>query len=264
MRLWGTLWVSPAYKPGKSTKLSRQVWTPQNWDAFLGRLDEVPAKAWVSLGRLASNGFPGSEHWAASVVRDVDAPDFGTLTVRASSREFTDPATSRDVQRRWLDFLDRRLRADPEILFGSLADDGEDADRTELEVALGLFPDDTLPGLDSVLRGYSWVTVCSMRRDAPTGRRRVPRRITRVRPCCPPERRRGAAPGDRRHQGVRPGPRRGRLRPAAPRTPTRHAEPRLHGPRSQDRLRGALTRVPAPVRQDSAALREERREPDQP
>ncbi|MFJ2647061.1 hypothetical protein ACIO1C_10080 [Streptomyces sp. NPDC087420] len=159
--LWGTLWVSPAYRPGKSTKLSGQVWTPGNWDAFLGRLEEVPAKAWVSLGRLASNGFPGPEHWAASVVRDVDAPEFATLAVRASSQEFTDPATSRDVQRRWLDFLDRRLRADPEILFGSLADDGEDADRTELEVALGLFPDETLPGLDSVLRGYSWVTVCS-------------------------------------------------------------------------------------------------------
>ncbi|MFF2525688.1 hypothetical protein [Streptomyces liangshanensis] len=159
--LWGTLWVAPAYKPGRSTKLSGQVWTPRNWDAFLGRLDDVPAKASVMLGRLAANGFPGPDHWTASVVRDADAPDFATFTVRASSQEFTDPATSRDVQRRWLDFLDRRLRAAPGILFGSLADDGEDADRTELEVALGLFPDDTLPGLDSVLRGYSWVTVCS-------------------------------------------------------------------------------------------------------
>ncbi|MDX3525795.1 hypothetical protein P1P75_04925 [Streptomyces sp. ID05-39B] len=160
--LWGTLWVDPAYRPGRSTKSSGQVWTPKNWDAFLGRLEEVPMKARVSMHRLAGDGFPGPVHWQAYMVREVDAPDFGTLSVRRSSQEFTDPATSEEVQRRWLDFLHRRLAADPEVLFGSLADDGESStNRTELEAALGLFADETVPELDSVLRGYSWVTVCS-------------------------------------------------------------------------------------------------------
>ncbi|MFC9397228.1 hypothetical protein ACFTWS_29275 [Streptomyces sp. NPDC057027] len=33
--------------------------------------------------------------------------------------------------------------------------------RTALEASLGLFQDETVPELDTTLRGYSWTTVCS-------------------------------------------------------------------------------------------------------
>ncbi|MFJ8691558.1 hypothetical protein [Streptomyces roseolilacinus] len=159
--LWGTLWVADLARGRR--KRSGEVWTPAAWDGFLARLDTVPFEVTLMLAVLDADGFPAEPWCTVRAERDVEAPEWVRLMVDRSSEEFFSPEAGHATQRRWTDFLHRRLAAaDRTCLHGFIADDVETTThRTALEAALGLFQDETLPVLDHTLRGYSWLTVLS-------------------------------------------------------------------------------------------------------
>ncbi|MER8231483.1 hypothetical protein [Streptomyces sp. NPDC094049] len=159
--LWGSLWTTRVSR-GRRTR-SGKAWSPKAWAFFLQELETEPLGVSVGLARLGADGYPGGPWLRIAAERDFEAPDWVRLMVHRSAEEFFAPERSVEIQRRWTDFLHRRLEAQEQpCLFGCLTDDIETTTyRTALEASLGLFPDETLPEHDTVLRGYSWITVCS-------------------------------------------------------------------------------------------------------
>ncbi|MEE1770331.1 hypothetical protein PUR34_19875 [Streptomyces sp. JV185] len=162
--LWGSFGVTRHTPKGR--KVSSSVWSPRGWQKFLKSVEEVPLAADVRLCRLGADGYPGSPWIDLSMRRQYDAPEWVTLAVDGSSQEFAAPETSLAAQTRWRNFLQRRLEGAESdgrtCLYGCIADDIEVATgRSAFEVALGVFPYETVPTLNHELRGYSWVTVCS-------------------------------------------------------------------------------------------------------
>lgn len=158
----GELWVTISKYVDFEARLKAQPWTARTWAGLRTDLREVPAFVEIRASILGSQGFPGDRWMTLSLRREADAPERVTMTVRRDSRVFADPVSGAATQEAWLDFLRRRLDAGTAPAFGSLSDDGDGVTfRTELEDHSGLFHDDTLPVTDRLLRGYSWVTVCS-------------------------------------------------------------------------------------------------------
>ncbi|MDX3458487.1 hypothetical protein PV396_42245 [Streptomyces sp. ME02-8801-2C] len=154
---WASLLVTRA-----SGRMVETYWSPKNWRTFLRDVEKMPPEAKVQLALVGNDGFPGEPWLDVSVVRERDAPDWIALVVDRTTEEFADTGTRSDAQNRWTAFLGTQAHAHESILFGGVADDAEAATgRTALEATLGLFQDDTFPDLDSVLRGYAWITVCS-------------------------------------------------------------------------------------------------------
>ncbi|OKJ52618.1 hypothetical protein [Streptomyces sp. CB02261] len=159
--LWGSLFTTKVAR-GRRTRSSR-AWSPSEWDAFLDGLEKVPFEVALKLTRLGADGYPAGPWLKVTAERDIEAPEWVRLTADRSSEEFFAPDHSSGVQLQWITFLRRQLvEAGQTCLFGCLTDDVETTtQRTALEASLGLFQDETLPELDSRLRGYSWITVCS-------------------------------------------------------------------------------------------------------
>ncbi|WP_327129789.1 hypothetical protein [Streptomyces sp. NBC_01727] len=154
---WASLLVTRA-----SGRQVETFWSPKNWRTFLRDVEKMPPEAKVQLALVGDDGFPGEPWLDVSVVRERDAPHWIALIVDRTTEEFADPGTRDDAQNRWTEFLRTQAHAHEAVLFGGIADDAEVATgRTAMEATLGLFPDDTFPDLDSVLRGYAWITVCS-------------------------------------------------------------------------------------------------------
>ncbi len=158
----GELWVTISKYVEFESRMKVQPWTKKTWADLLNDLREVPAFVEIRASILDGQGFPGNRWMTVSLRREVEVPEWITMTVRRDSRVFADPVSGAAAQELWLDFLGRRLDAGTTPLFGSLSDDGDGVTfRTELEDQSGLFHDETLPVMDRLLRGYSWVTVCS-------------------------------------------------------------------------------------------------------
>ncbi|MFE9442731.1 hypothetical protein ACFYO2_27920 [Streptomyces sp. NPDC006602] len=157
----GSLWASLLVTRSSGRQVET-YWSPENWRKFLKDVEKRPPAAKVQLAVIGNDGFPGEPWLDVSVVRERDASDWISLIAVRTTEEFGDPRTRNDAQRRWTEFLRSQAHAHEAVLFGSIADDAEFVtDRTALEATLGLFQDDTFPEMDSVLRGYSWITVCS-------------------------------------------------------------------------------------------------------
>ncbi|MFD7965916.1 hypothetical protein ACFV5J_34515 [Streptomyces zaomyceticus] len=159
--LWGSLWTTSMTR-GKRT-LRGRVWSPKEWVSFQRNLEDRPLDVTLKLARLGKDGYPESPWLTITAERDVEAPDWVRLTADRSAEEFFAPERSSEVQRQWTKFLHRQLsEAGRTCLFGCLTDDVDTTtQRTALEASLGLFQDETVTELDTTLRGYSWITVCS-------------------------------------------------------------------------------------------------------
>ena len=159
--LWGSL-LTTRMARGRRTRSGR-AWSPAEWESFLDGFEKVPFEVTLKLTRLGADGYPAGPWFKVTAERDIEAPEWVRLMADRSSEEFFAPDHSSDVQRQWTAFLRRRLEgAGQTCLFGCLTDDVETTtQRTALEASLGLFQDETVPELDTTLRGYSWTTVCS-------------------------------------------------------------------------------------------------------
>ncbi|MFF9912839.1 hypothetical protein [Streptomyces sp. NPDC013457] len=159
--LWGSLWTAKMAR-GNRTRSGR-VWSPKEWGAFLDGLEKEPLEVTLELARLGRDGYPAGPWLTVTAERDFEAPEWVQLMANRSAEEFFAPDRSAELQGRWTDFLHRRLEsAGQTCLFGCVTDDvGMTTHRTALEECLGLFQNETIPELDTTLRGYAWTTVCS-------------------------------------------------------------------------------------------------------
>ncbi|MFE9094892.1 hypothetical protein [Streptomyces sp. NPDC007264] len=157
----GSFWASLLVTRASGHQVETH-WSPKNWRTFLRDMEKMPPEAKVQLAVVGPDGFPGEPWLDVSVVRERDAPDWIALVADRTTEEFGDPGTRAEAQSRWTAFLRSQAHAHETVLFGEVADDAELATgRTALEAALGLFQDDTFTELDSMLRGYGWITICS-------------------------------------------------------------------------------------------------------
>ncbi|MGW6054260.1 hypothetical protein [Streptomyces sp. NPDC055189] len=160
----GTLWASFVY--WETTRGRQQLvetyFCPANWQDFLQQLGYRPREAQLRLALLDTEGQPGEPWLEVSLTRDDDTPDVVSLIAVRTAEEFEDPATTDEAQQRWESFLRDRVEHHRSVLYASVADDGDYiTGRTALEDGLGLLLEDTLPELETTLRGYGWLTVCS-------------------------------------------------------------------------------------------------------
>ncbi|MEU6767814.1 hypothetical protein ABZ916_35565 [Streptomyces sp. NPDC046853] len=160
----GTLWASFLYykTTRRRQRLVETYFSPANWHDFLQELGNRPLDARLQLALLDDEGQPSDPWLEVSVTRDDDAPGVVSLIAVRTTEEFQDPATADDAQRRWESFLRHQVESRGSVLYASVADDADYiTGRTALEDGLGLLPGDTLPELETTLRGYGWLTVCS-------------------------------------------------------------------------------------------------------
>jgi hypothetical protein len=107
---------------------------------------------------LDGRGFPSRSGMGLTVERPDDASGWVVLSADAPAEEFTDPARGHLLQRRWLGFV-RDVAGDLNPSFGHLADDNRGGG-TSLDVLLRRLRDQSVADSRTVLRGYSWVTIC--------------------------------------------------------------------------------------------------------
>ncbi|WP_409055345.1 hypothetical protein [Streptomyces sp. SYP-A7185] len=160
----GTLWASFVYyeTTRRRQRLVETYFSPANWQEFLAQLGHRPLDAQLQLALLDAEGQPGEPWLDVSLTRDHDAPDVVSLVAVRTSEEFEDPATADEAQQRWESLLHSQVQSHGNVLYAYVADDSEHiSGRTALEDGIGLLLGDTLPELETTLRGYGWLTVCS-------------------------------------------------------------------------------------------------------
>ncbi|MEV8320155.1 hypothetical protein AB0Q95_39000 [Streptomyces sp. NPDC059900] len=160
----GTLWASFYYD--ETTRRGQRpvetYFSPAHWQEFLRQLGNRPLVAQLQLALIDDEGQPGEPWLEVSVTRDDDAPGVVSLVAVRTTEEFENPATADDAQQRWESFLRDQVERHGSVLYASVADDADYiTGRTALEDGLGLLLGDTLPELETTLRGYGWLTVCS-------------------------------------------------------------------------------------------------------
>ncbi|MFH9613880.1 hypothetical protein [Streptomyces pratensis] len=164
----GTLWASLRYDTeirGRWKEVETH-WSPENHHTFQRELGNMPVQAGIQLALLDGEGQPGEPWLEVFVIRENETPDVVSLVAVRTAEEFENHTTARPAQTRWEELLREQL-AEAETshiipLYAAICDDAEYiSGRTALEDGLGLLLEDTLPELESTLRGYSWLTVCS-------------------------------------------------------------------------------------------------------
>ena len=127
-----------------------------------GELADLPEKVTVWIGRFTQNGFLGGRLMYATARPLWDTPGWLVLDAEVPADHFTDPATGRAEQQRWLGAIRQAAdRLNPS--FGQI-DYWRDKGKTALERCStwpARNPQLTIPQTRERLRGYAWLTIAS-------------------------------------------------------------------------------------------------------
>ena len=160
----GSRWCSLLVldRKGRKVATSSRPWTPKNWARFLSLSASVSIEMTAKFSTLNGFGHAGEPSLTISAYRLHHAPDWLNLSANYVVGDLHTPPIPDEVVEVWSAFARSQVEKWPPA-FGCLADDSISAGgtRTPLEESSARFPDQTLPLTDSVLRGYSWITVVS-------------------------------------------------------------------------------------------------------
>jgi hypothetical protein len=129
---------------------------------FLGKAPELSIEMSAKFSTLNHFGHAGEPSLTVSAYRPRTNRDWLCLSATMAIGDRRTSSMPDSVADEWSAVLMAQAEKWPPA-FGYLADDSIPAGstRTPLELGTQTFPEDTLPLTDSVLRGYSWMTVVS-------------------------------------------------------------------------------------------------------
>jgi len=150
---WASMWVQ---RRGRRTGW---VYSAANWAAFEQALSKPPDRAEVRITILDRSGVPSRSSVGLTVRRPDDAPGWVVLSADAPAEDFADPGRGDQLQARWLGFV-RAVADDVDPAWGQITDDFR-GPGTPLDTVLRRLADESVASSRTVLRGYSWVTICA-------------------------------------------------------------------------------------------------------
>lgn len=159
---WCSLLVLGDGRTRRRLSTSLRPWSPRNWTNFLAKAPELSIEMSAKFSTLNHFGHAGQPSLTVSAYRPRTNRDWLCLsaTMVVGTRQTASIPDS--VAEEWSALLAAQAEKWPPA-FGYLADDSIPAGstRTPLESGTQSFLSGTLPLTDSVLRGYSWMTVVS-------------------------------------------------------------------------------------------------------
>jgi hypothetical protein len=140
--------------PGRDVMFSEK-----SWPRFLARLRNYPHAVDVMINELDGRGFPVHRGWAGiGIHRDLSMPEWYRFTFGAMAVDTRWPEAP-EIQDRWADLVKRHAAA-VGAYAGGMNDDMGWSGETALQHAIG---GNALAAgtadFQSVLRGYSWITI---------------------------------------------------------------------------------------------------------
>jgi hypothetical protein len=152
------LWAGLITRSTPQGRKRVSVFTEKSWDKFLAGLAKEPYRAELEMCALDDKGFPTQAMARVGVEHVQDNPDWLQFEVVATDSLCRWRGVPQ-LQTDWVSFVRRQAELQ-KCTFGNIANDNV-GERTALEENLLADPAETVPESREVLRGYSWVTICS-------------------------------------------------------------------------------------------------------